>query len=394
MRIVSEPWLAIIGLNEDGLDGLSAASRAALDQAEIVFGGARHLELAGVGAKGQPWPIPFSTTPVLALRGRKVAVLASGDPFWFGAGGSLMADLKPGEWVSHAAVSSFQLACNALGWRMEEVTCLGLHAQDFQVARSAFQRGARLILTQRDGQAPVELAEWLDSMGWGDSQAVVLSRLGGPLQSVTQCAARDMKEAQAPVMVALEIAGALGLPRSAGLADEGFVTDGVMTKSHIRALTLAALAPRPGETLWDLGAGSGTVSVEWCLAGGVAHAVEPKEGRQDFIRLNRFAYGVESRLFLHSGKAMAVLDSLPRPDVVFIGGGASAPLFSALWARLMPGTRLVANAVTLETEMLLADWHGQKGGHLYRFQVSAADSLGTMRGWQAERPVTQWVVIR
>ncbi|GHC62594.1 precorrin-6y C5,15-methyltransferase (decarboxylating) subunit CbiE [Neogemmobacter tilapiae] len=391
---MSEPWVTIIGLNEDGLDGLSAASRAALEQAEFVFGGARHLELAGVGAKGQPWPIPFSTAPVPALRGRKVAVLASGDPFWFGAGGSLMADLGPGEWVSHPAPSSFQLACNALGWRMEEVRCLALHAADFQSERAKFQRGARLILTLRDGDAPVALAHWLESMGWGDSVAFVLSRLGGPHQTINKGPARAMSFAQAPVMVALEIAGAVGLPRTPGLPDDGFVTDGVMTKSHIRALTLAALAPRPGEVLWDLGAGSGTISVEWCLAGGIAHAVEPKETRQDFIRLNRTAYGIEKRLTLHSGKALDVLAALPHPDAVFIGGGASEALLSALWSQLPPGTRLVANAVTLETESLLTLWHGQKGGNLYRFQVSQADSLGTMRGWQAERPVTQWVVTR
>ncbi len=393
---MADPWLTIIGIGEDGPAGLSPASRAALDAAETVFGAPRHLELAGVGAKGRPWPVPFSTAPVLAERGRKVAVLASGDPFWFGAGGSLIPDLRPGEWVSHPGPSAFQLAANAQGWKIEDVTCLGLHALDFQDRRSAFTRGAQIIATLRDGGSAAEFARWLDDMGWGDSDLWLLERLGGPQQRVRKVPVHPfgVTDVQAPVMAAVHLKGAEGLPRSPGLPDDGFMTDGTMTKAHVRALTLAALAPRPGQMLWDLGAGSGTVSVEWCLAGGRAVAVEHSEKRLGYIRANAYAYGVADRLTPVPGKSLAVLGSLPPPDAVFVGGGAGEALFQALWDKLATGTRVVVNAVTLETESLLAGWHLKKGGKLWKFQISGAEDIGSMRGWISDRPVTQWVVIR
>jgi precorrin-6B C5,15-methyltransferase / cobalt-precorrin-6B C5,C15-methyltransferase len=393
---MADPWLTIIGLGEDGLAGLSGASRDALAAAEVIFGGPRHLTLAAASLRGQAWPIPFDPAPLLACRGRRVVLLASGDPFWSGAGGVVADLLDRDEWTSHPALSSFQLAANAVGWRMEDVICLPLHARDFRTALARLHPGARLIVTLRHNAAPAELADWLTSMGFGETTLHVMERLGGPHQRIRTATAGafGLTGITAPVLAALDIAGPPGLPQSPGLPDELFASDGQITKSPIRALTLAALAPRPGARLWDLGAGNGTISVEWCLAGGHASAVERNRGRAMNIQTNADAFGVASRLSVVAGANLDVLSALPRPDAVFVGGGGNDALFSALWAEIPPGTRLVANAVTLETEALLARWQAEKGGTFLRFEISHAVPLGTYRSWEADRPVTQWSVAR
>lgn len=393
---MGNPWLTIIGMGEDGLSGLSDASRKALDGADFVFGGARHLEIAAVAARGQAWPLPFTIEPVLALRGRAVVVLASGDPFWHGVGSLLAEALTPGEWVSHPAPSSVALAANLLGWRLEEVVSIALHAAPLPRLLPHLTRSERLILTLRDGAAAGEVAGYLAEQGFGASRLQVLERLGGPLQRVraTTAAGFDLMDVAAPVVMAVEVDGAPGLPRSPGLPDGLFASGGQITKSPVRALTLSALAPRPGALLWDLGAGSGSVSVEWCLAGGRAVAVELRPDRLLNIRNNAAGFGVEHRLTVREGAALEVLPSLPPPEAVFIGGGADADLLAAVWDRIPPGTRLVINAVTLETEALLVAWQDDKGGDLFRFDIARATPLGRMRGWTAYRPVVQWSVVR
>ncbi|MEY8800387.1 precorrin-6y C5,15-methyltransferase (decarboxylating) subunit CbiE [Leisingera sp. XS_AS12] len=395
---MSDPWLTIIGLGENGLEGLGDASRKALAQAEVVFGGPRHLDLAGAGAKGQPWPVPFSIDPVLEMRGRKVAVLASGDPFWHGAGGSLARHLEGGEWVSHPVPSTFALAANHLAWKLEETLCLGLHAAPHARLRPLLGRGTRVICTMRDGAAPAELAEWLTAEGFGASKLTVMEALGGPRQRVRSATAEgfELQDIQAPVAVAIEAAGSNGLPQAAGLADDLFASDGQITKRPIRALTLSALAPRAGELLWDIGGGSGSVSVEWCLAASGARAItfEPRESRLDNIRANAAAFGLDHRMTPVLGKAPQVLEGQPLPDCVFIGGGGSQALLDHLWEILPKGTRLVANGVTLETETLLMQAHAQRGGHLLKAEIAEAGPLGSMRGWQRARPVIQWSVTR
>ncbi len=340
--------------------------------------------------------MPFSVAPVLAARGRRVAVLASGDPFWFGAGGSLMAGLSAGEWVSHPAPSVFSLAANRLGWRLEEVLCLGLHAAPLARLVPVLAPSARIICTLRDGAAAAELAGWLVAQGFGASDLTALEALGGPRERVreTRADACDFKDIVVPVAVAIHAAGAPGLPRSCGLPDDLFAHDGQITKRTVRALTLSALAPRKGAVLWDLGAGSGSISVEWCLAGGRAFAVELRADRAANIRENAARFGVEHRLSVLEGPSTDHLPTLPAPQAVFIGGGGSDNMLTAVWAALPTGARLVMNGVTLETEALLADWHAQKGGTLMRFDIAEATPLGRMRGWQASRPVVQWSVLR
>jgi precorrin-6Y C5,15-methyltransferase (decarboxylating) len=387
------PWLTFIGIGEDGLSGLSAAACRALDAADTVFGAPRHLALAGAGARGQPWPVPFDPAPVLARRGTPTAVLASGDPFWHGAGGTLTPRLTPGEWTSHPAPSTFQIAANRLGWRLEDTVTLGLHAAPFTRLVNHLHPGAQIIATLRDAAAVPALAQWLAAQGHSDAILTVLERLGGPHERLRPFRTTDPAPDGIEAPVAIAITGATsGLPATPGLPDGAFASDGQITKSPIRAITLAALSPRPGDHLWDIGAGSGSVSVEFCRAGGRSTAIEAREDRAANIRTNAMRFGVDHRLQVVAGTAPQALAGLPLPDAVFLGGGGSPELFDHLRATLPPGTRLVANGVTLETETLLATLNARHGGTLTRIDIATATPLGSFRGWTAARPVVQWAV--
>lgn len=389
---MAEPWLTIIGLGEDGPAGLSPASHAALAAAKVIFGGPRHLDLIGAGGKGQAWPVPFDATPVLTQRGQPTVVLASGDPFWFGAGGSLMAQLSPGEWVSHPAPSTFQLAANRLGWRLEEVHCLGLHAAPLARLRMILGRGVRVICTLRDGGAVTDLAAWLAENGHPNARLTILERLGGPHERITQ--GLPANPIGAPVSAAIEATDP-GLPGASGLPDALFAHDGQITKRPVRALTLSALAPGKGEVLWDIGAGSGSIGIEWLLAGGArVEALEADATRAARARGNVEAFGLSHRHHLTEARAPEGLAGLPTPDAVFIGGGASEALLSQLWDLIPPGTRLVLNAVTLETEALVLDWSARHGGQLLKVELSEPTAIGRKRGWKSALPILQWSVTR
>ena len=391
---MGDPWLSIIGLGEDGLAGLTDASRDALARAEIVFGGPRHLALVGARDRGRAWPVPFDVAAVLAQKGSNVAVLASGDPFWHGAGGSLAAHLRPEEWRCFPGVSTFSHAAARLGWRIEDVACLGLHAAPISRLLPHLAVGRRAICLLRDGSVVANLAEWLVNHGQSQAQVWVMEALGGPAERVRQMRADEMTLQDIGALVAVAIApvGAVttALPMTPGLPDSSFAHDGQITKSPIRALTLAALAPRPGELLWDIGAGSGSVSVEWCRAGGRAISVEARGDRVANIRANVDAFGLSAQMTVVEGYAPAGLSGLVLPDAVFVGGGANQALLQAIWDILPQGGRMVCNGVTLETEGLLGVWHCEKGGTLMRIDLAEAAPLGRMRGWAAARPVVQW----
>lgn len=393
---MGNPWLTIIGIGEDGLAGLSDASRKALREAETVFGGERHLALAGISDRGRAWPVPFDADIVLSCRGRPTAVLASGDPFWHGVGGSLAEKLQADEWIAYSAPSTFSLAAARLGWRLETVVCLGLHAAPFERLLPHLARDARIICLVRDGKAASDLARWLTDRGWGESAIWTLSALGGPRESITQHRAVSYAgdSGDGLVAIALEARGAPGIARSSGLPDALFVHDGQLTKRPIRALALSALAPRPGERLWDVGAGSGSISIEWALCGGSAIAIEARSERAANIHSNAAGFGVAHRITVIEGEAPGILSGLEVPDVVFIGGGLDADMFDAIWSGIAPGTRLVAHAVTLETEALLSDLHQRHGGELMRVEIAHADPLGRYRSWKAARPIVQWSAIR
>ncbi|WP_323765138.1 precorrin-6y C5,15-methyltransferase (decarboxylating) subunit CbiE [Marinovum sp.] len=386
------PWLTIIGLGEDGPAGLCAASRSALATAEIVIGPPRHLSLIETGARIIEWPVPFAqgVAEVMALRGRPVVVLASGDPFWFGAGTTLTRDLAPGEWRAFPGRSTFSLAASRLGWPLERTLCLGLHAAPLSRLRPHLAPGARMILLLRDGDAVAALAAYLRETGFGASEVTVMQALGGPRERVTDGSAETLEGVFAhPVCVGVEVAGAGAvLPRASGLPDALFDSDGVMTKRPVRALTLSALAPRPGEHLWDIGGGSGSIGIEWLLSDASlqATAIEPRADRIALIEGNARALGVD-RLRVVKGKAPDALMDLPRPDAVFIGGGLSEALLAALEPL---DTRIVANAVTLESEALLVAAQARRGGRLMRVEISETVAIGPKRGWKQAFPITQW----
>lgn len=397
MSETPEAWLTIIGLGEDGPAGLTDASRAALAAASIVFGGPRHLELAGIEPdRARPWPVPFDPAPVLALRGQPVVVLASGDPFWHGAGGTLSQHLQPAEWRCHSAPSTPSLAAARLGWRLEHVTTLGLHSSDRARLRPLLQLDSRLIVTLRDGLAAADLAGWLTASGFGPTRIWVLEALGGPQERIRRTTAErfGFSDVRSPCAAALEVRAAPGrnpgLPRSPGLDDAMFVHDGQITKAPIRAMTIAALAPHRDEHLWDIGGGSGSVSVEWTLAGGHATCLELRADRAANIRANAENFGLSDRIRVVEGRAPDALQKLPAPAAIFVGGGFSEEMFAVLRPHLGRGARLVVNGVTLQTQSLLATLHADYGGRLLKIDIAQAQPLGNMAGWKPARPVVQW----
>lgn len=359
----------------------------------------RHLSLLpNLSAEVIEWPVPFSDgiEKLLALRGRQVVVLASGDPFWFGAGAVLARHLEPLEWTALPGLSCFSLAAARMGWPLEATTCLGLHAAPLTRLRPHLSAGARLIVTLRDGEAVGDLAEYLDGEGFGDSHLHVMEALGGPReQSNCHTAATLPKGTKIahPVCIVIEVRGAGAvMPRALGLADDWFDHDGQITKRPVRALTLSTLAPRRGEHLLDIGGGSGSIAIEWLLTDPAQRAtcveINPERARR--IADNARRLGVD-RLTVVTGAALEVLDRLDPPDAVFVGGGLSEELLARLTI-LPAGTRLVVNAVTLETEILLTEAHGRLGGELLRLELSQAKPLASRRGWRAAYPIVQWSV--
>lgn len=392
-------WLTIVGMGEDGPAGLSAASHEALAQADIVTGPARHLALVpDLKCPCVTWPVPFEDgiAALLAHRGSRVVMLVSGDPFWFGAGSVVTRHLDDREWIAHPAPSTFTLSAARLGWSIDDTACLGLHAAPFTRLRPHLVPGRRALVLVRDGDAVGGLARYLCDQGFGASSVVVLEALGGPRERIRQATAATLAfdDIAHPVAVGIAFAGdGAVLPAASGLPDDWFAHDGQISKRPIRALTLSALAPRPGEMLWDIGTGSGSIAIEWLLAHPAMKAIgfEGNADRAARARSNAQALGVD-RLRVVEGRAPDILIDQPLPEVIFIGGGLSGPLLEMLWDRMPRGTRLVANAVTLESEALLAQWHGDKGGTLLRIELAQATPLGTRRGWQASYPVVQWSV--
>ncbi|HBS81568.1 precorrin-6y C5,15-methyltransferase (decarboxylating) subunit CbiE [Vreelandella alkaliphila] len=400
-EVNNAPWLTLLGWGEGGTQGLTAASRQALESAEVVFGARRHLRLLPpLNAEVIEWPVPFADgiTKLLNQRGRRVVMLVSNDPFWFGAGTSLAQHLSVNEWQALPAPSSFSLAAARLGWPLERCVCLGLHAKPLTRIRPYLHAGRRLLVLVRDGAAVTELAALVTSLGFGDTQLTLLESLGGDNERIRHCRidASLPDDIAHPVAVALEVAGnGPALPLTPGLPDHFFDHDGQITKQTIRAITLAALAPMPGERLWDIGTGSGSVAIEWLLAHTDNQAVGFEQNAERAVRArsNANSLGVDW-LEVKQGRAADVLNDTPLPDAVFIGGGLSQALLDDLWQRLPKGVRIVANAVTLESEALLAHWHQQVGGELLRLELANAAPIGTRRGWKAIYPIVQWRGVR
>lgn len=394
-------WLSIVGIGEDGAEGLSPVARGLVADAELVFGGKRHLQLAGGLIRGaaRAWPSPFEQgiAEVLAARGRSVCVLASGDPFLYGVGSVLMRHVDPRETLTVPAPSAFSLAAARLGWALAETTVLSLHARSLDLVRPHLQPGARILALTSDDKGPAALARLLADTGFGPSKLFVLEALGGPRERVSDATAENFALAGIDPLnlVAVEVVaspGARVLARASGLADALFEHDGQITKREIRAATLSSLGPRRGELLWDIGAGSGSVAVEWMLADPSmrAIAIEARADRAARIRRNAAAFGVPG-LQVIEGEAPLALGGLDTPDAIFIGGGVSDPgVLDTAIAALRPRGRLVANGVTLATELLLNGHYARLGGELIRIAVTRAEPLGGTVIWRPAMPVTQW----
>ena len=390
-----------MGIGEDGIDGLGSAARDAIQKAEVVFGGRRHLALAAPLVRGtpRPWPSPFerAVDEVLAERGRPVCVLASGDPFQYGIGPLLAARVPSGEWSALPAVSAFSLAAARLGWSLPETALVAVHGRALERILPQLSPAARLLALTSDAAAPGQIAALLADAGFGESRLTLLEALGGPRERIRSARAAGFAlDAIDPLHVlAIEVHAAPDarvLARAAGLADDLFEHDGQLTRRELRALALSSLAPRRGELLWDVGAGAGSVAIEWLLADTSlrAIAIEAQAERAARIRRNATRCGVPE-LQIVEGRAPGALDGLPSPAAIFVGGGASDPgVLERALAALSPGGRLVAHAVTLETEALLLARHAALGGELVRVEISRAGALGSLTAWRPALPITQW----
>jgi len=392
---VTSPWLSIIGFGEDGADGLSSAARALLAQAKLIIGGARHLALIGdVNAQKLAWPSPLTDAlpALLARRGEPVVVLASGDPFYFGVGELLSRHVQRHEIFCLPAPSAFALAAARLKWSQQDCACLSLHGRAFARIIPHLQPRARIIALSWDETTPAQLA----ANGMGASQLEVLERMGGPSERIRSTSARDFKLADIAALntVAVEIiadASARILPRASGLPDDWFENDGQLTKREIRAITLSALAPRRGELLWDIGAGAGSVSIEWMLSDPAnrAIAIEKHPERAARIARNALSLGAPD-LAIVTGDAPQCLEGLEPPDAIFIGGGANEQTLAAAWSALPVHGRLVVNAVTLETQGLLAQHYAREGGELIEINIARARPVGRFHSLEPAMAVLQW----
>jgi len=393
-------WLAVVGIGEDGLDGLSPAARRLVAQAAFVVGGRRHLALAQpLDAETLVWPSPIEDAldKIEAWRGKPVCVLASGDPFFFGVGTMLTRRFAPAEMISIPAPSAFALAASRLGWSQQDCAMLSLHGRPLEAIIPHLEPGARILALSWDDATPAKLAALMTARGMGRSKLTVCEAMGGPRERIREAQAHSyaLESVAALNTIALEVvadSNARVLPRAAGLPDEWFEHDGQITKRDIRAITLSALAPRRGEMLWDIGAGSGSVAIEWLLADPAnrAVAIEARHERAARIVRNSLSFGVP-HLAVVNGEAPHVLGELPPPDAVFIGGGATAPTMIERAIDALPSSgRLVVNAVTLETQAACVSWRARRGGELMQIAVAHAEPVGRFTGWRPALPVVQW----
>ncbi|MEV8524748.1 precorrin-6y C5,15-methyltransferase (decarboxylating) subunit CbiE [Streptomyces sp. NPDC052000] len=399
------PDVTVVGIGADGWAGIASRARNALAHADVIIGGARQLALLPDGCEAErvAWPSPLRPAVpglVEAHTGRRIAVLASGDPMFYGIGRTL-ADVLGAPPLVLPHPSSVSYACARLGWAVEDTEVVTVVGRPTARIAAALHDGRRVLVLSAGAATPADVAALLRDRGFGPSRMRVLEQLGSEDE---QCVEGTADGWAAPPGDPLNVVavdcrrapGALRLGAVPGLPDEAYEHDGQLTKRHIRAATLGALAPAPGELLWDIGGGSGSIAVEWMRTHPSCRAltVERDPVRAERIGRNADRLGVPA-LRVVTGAAPAALAQLPAPDAVFIGGGLTAPgLLAACWDALPTGGRLVANTVTLESEALLAEWYRRHGGELVRLAVAHAVPVGTFTGWRQAMPVTQWAVVK
>jgi precorrin-6Y C5,15-methyltransferase (decarboxylating) len=396
--------VTVVGIGADGWAGLAEPGRAAVRAADVLLGAPRQLDLVAghTAAQPRPWPTPMlpALPGLLAeLAGRRVCVLASGDPMVHGVGATLARLLGPDALDVRPHPSSVSLACARLGWPVDGVEVVSVVARPLGRVRRHLAPGVRLLVLGEDAATPAALAALLVDAGYGASAVTVLAQLGGPGERRVDGTARGWAHPPGDPLnvVAVDCAADPDAPvrgEVPGLPDDAYDHDGQLTKREVRAVTLALLAPRPGELLWDVGAGNGSVGIEWLRAHRTcrAVAVEGNPQRCSRITANADALGVP-HLRLVPGRAPAALEGLPAPDAVFVGGGiTTGGVLDACRAALRPGGRLVATAVTLQAEAVLLDGHARWGGELTRLSVARAAPVGGFTGWRPAMPVTIWSV--
>jgi len=399
---MSDPWLHIVGIGEDGMEGLVPATRATVEAAEIIIGGDRHHALTdNITAERLAWPHPFDAliSIIEGLRGRRVVILATGDPLWFSVGARIGRALDPSEIVYHPQLSAFQLAAARMGWSLPDVETLTVHGRPVEQMIAFIQPDARLLVLTTGAETPAQIAAFLTQRGFGGSKMTVLAAMGGKDEArFDGTAASWNHEVPAFNTLAVECIAAPDaalLPRVPGLADNLFQSDGTMTKQEVRAATVAKLMPMRGALLWDIGTGCGSVAIEWMRAARYARAIgiEPRADRRAMAAANALALGAP-KLELIEGTVPEALIGLDAPDAIFIGGGLSRATFDAAWDALRPLGRLVANAVTLESEAELIALHKIYGGDLVKISIHRAEPVGRMTGWRPSMPVTQWSLVK
>jgi len=399
---MSAPWLHIVGIGEDGLAGLTPATRAVVEAAEVIIGGDRHHVLSGsLTAQRVAWPSPFDAliSTLKGFKGKRVVVLATGDPLWFSVGARIGRAIDPTEITYHPQVGAFQLAAARMGWSMADLETLTVHGRPVEQMIAFIQPMQRLLILTTGAETPAQIARFLTERGYGQSRMTVLAAMGGADEARFDGLAQSWSH-QVPAFNTLAVEcvaapDAALMPRVPGLADALFQHDGTMTKQEVRAATLAKLMPMRGALLWDVGCGCGSVAVEWMRAARYARAVgiEPKADRRVFAAANALALGVPG-LRIIEGSAPEALAGLDAPDAIFIGGGLSREVFDACWSALRPLGRLVVNAVTLESEALLLALFAEHGGELVKIEVKRVEPVGRLHGWRPLMPVTQWALVK
>ncbi|MCF8466354.1 MAG: precorrin-6y C5,15-methyltransferase (decarboxylating) subunit CbiE [Sneathiella sp.] len=397
-------WLSIVGIGEDGLEALSPAARKAIDEATLLVGGERHLAmLPKDGRERKTWPSPLMilVNEIMTRRGEKICILATGDPMHFGIGVTFAKRLPAEEMAIFPALSAFTLAAARLGWDLARAECITLHGRPLELLITHLAPNAKILALSDSGKTPSDVAALLVSSGLGDSDMSILEHMGGRDEKRHRAPARDIvgqdfRDLNVIAIHCLADANSHIYTATPGLPDDAFHHDGQLTKREIRSATLAALAPFPGELLWDVGAGSGSIAIEWmrCHPANRAVAVEPRDDRLALIEANRKKLGVP-QLKIANGKAPEALTGLDAPDAVFIGGGLSCDgIFDACWTALKPGGRLVANSVTMEGEQQLFHLYETRGGTLTRLNIARAEKIGGFTSWKPFRQVTQLRLVK
>lgn len=395
-------WLHIVGIGEDGLDGLTPSARTVVEASDVIIGGNRHhLFVEGMTAERVVWPSPFDALidTLNGYKGRRVVVLATGDPLWYSVGSRIGRSIPPNEIVYHPHLSAFQLAAARMGWSMADIETLTVHGRPVEQMIAFIQPDQRLLILTTGADTPAQIAAFLVDRGFGQSRMTVLAAMGGKdelwFEGTAEGWGHEVPAFNTLAVECIAAPDAALLPRVPGLADELFHHDGTMTKQEVRAATLAKLMPMRGALLWDVGCGCGSVAVEWMRVVRYSHAIgiEPRDDRRVLAAQNAAALGVP-KLELIDGSVPEALSGLKAPDAIFVGGGLSRETFDVCWGALRPLGRFVCNAVTLESEALLMALHKEHGGQLVKLQVNRAGPVGNLTGWRPLMPVTQWSLVK